>query len=235
MYVVTGVSGHTGAVVAKTLLDRGEKVRVVVRSADKGRPFRARGAEVAVASLEDAEATTRAFTGATGVYLLSPPDLLAVDLVGDRRRMFDGLARVIEATGIGHVVFLSSMGAQHPKGTGPIVLLHHAEQALGDKTALTTLRAGYFLYNYRGMLPMARVEGILRTFLPPMRAVPTVVTDDIGATAAEACWPDLAGVASSSLHLSTRVRTRSAKRFRISSAKRSRSRRSRSRPSCPRS
>jgi uncharacterized protein YbjT (DUF2867 family) len=36
MFVVLGSTGHTGAVVAETLLARKQSVRVVVRSADKG-------------------------------------------------------------------------------------------------------------------------------------------------------------------------------------------------------
>jgi NADPH:quinone reductase-like Zn-dependent oxidoreductase len=53
MLVVLGATGHTGAVVAETLLARKQPVRVVVRSADKGAAWAAKGAEVAVASLDD--------------------------------------------------------------------------------------------------------------------------------------------------------------------------------------
>ena len=35
MFVVFGASGHTGSVVASTLLERGKKVRVVARDASK--------------------------------------------------------------------------------------------------------------------------------------------------------------------------------------------------------
>jgi len=38
MYAVAGVTGNTGSEVAKALLERGKKVRVLVRSAEKGRP-----------------------------------------------------------------------------------------------------------------------------------------------------------------------------------------------------
>ena len=50
-YVIAGVSGNTGSVAAAALLDAGAKVRVVVRDAAKGAPWKARGAEVAVADL----------------------------------------------------------------------------------------------------------------------------------------------------------------------------------------
>ena len=49
MLVVLGASGHTGQVVARNLLSRGQKVRVVGRSADRLRDLAAKGAEVFVA------------------------------------------------------------------------------------------------------------------------------------------------------------------------------------------
>src|SRR5438552_3714233 len=71
MYVVTGVTGHTGSVVASKLLDEGKPVRVIVRSEEKGRSWRDRGAEVAVVSLDDSAARG---IGATAVQaLLYPP------------------------------------------------------------------------------------------------------------------------------------------------------------------
>ncbi len=60
MYVVAGVTGQTGSAVAETLLGQGKAVRVIVRSAEKGETWRARGAEVAVASLEDANSLRKA-------------------------------------------------------------------------------------------------------------------------------------------------------------------------------
>ena len=51
MYVVAGVSGNTGSVVADTLLAQKLPVRVVVRDEAKGAPWKAKGAEVAIADL----------------------------------------------------------------------------------------------------------------------------------------------------------------------------------------
>src|SRR6185295_17669043 len=73
MYVIAGVSGNTGSVVANTLLADKQPVRVIVRDAAKGEPWKAKGAEVVVASLDDRASLARALTGATGAYLLLPP------------------------------------------------------------------------------------------------------------------------------------------------------------------
>src|SRR5437016_5265158 len=72
MYVVAGVSGNTGKVVAETLLSQKKPVRVIVRDAAKGAAWKARGAEVAVAELDDVPALTKALAGAEGAYLLLP-------------------------------------------------------------------------------------------------------------------------------------------------------------------
>jgi uncharacterized protein YbjT (DUF2867 family) len=74
MYAVTGITGKVGGTVAQTLLAAGEKVRAVVRDEAKGRPWAAKGCEVAIASIGDAEALTVAFAGADGTFLMTPPN-----------------------------------------------------------------------------------------------------------------------------------------------------------------
>ena len=74
MYVILGATGHTGKIVAETLLDSGQKVRVVGRSKDRLAGFTILGAEAFEANLTDSAALTKAFTGARAVYALVPPD-----------------------------------------------------------------------------------------------------------------------------------------------------------------
>src|SRR5690242_5498306 len=76
MFVIAGVTGHVGSVVASTLLDGGRKVRVIVRDQKKGQAWQRRGAEVAVADLADAAALEQALAGAEGVFALVPPDFV---------------------------------------------------------------------------------------------------------------------------------------------------------------
>ena len=63
MIAVAGATGHTGKAVADALLQLDRPVRVIVRDAAKGESWKARGAEVAVASLGDADALARALRG----------------------------------------------------------------------------------------------------------------------------------------------------------------------------
>lgn len=185
MFVVTGVTGHTGKVVAETLLAQGEQVRVVVRDAKQGEPWKARGADVAVASLNDAAAVTQALTGARGAYLLIPPRYDAPDMLVAQRPVVEALTQAVRASSVPHVVLLSSLGAEHSDGTGPIRILHAAERMLGAAAKnITFLRAAYFIENYASVLPAA-LGGVLPTFLTPERGIPVIATADIGRVAAE--------------------------------------------------
>lgn len=187
MFVVAGVTGKSGSVVAEKLLSAGKKVRVLVRDAEKGAPWAAKGAEVAVVkTLADAAALTQALRGAEGAYLLSPPDIQTKDFRAERRPWFDAIAKAIDESGVAHVVFLSSVGAQHESGTGPIVTLHDAEERLVKTGAkLTFIRAAYFLENF-GAVAAATKAGKLPSFLPAELRIPVVATRDIGLTAAKA-------------------------------------------------
>jgi uncharacterized protein YbjT (DUF2867 family) len=186
MYVIAGVTGNTGKVVAETLLAQKKPVRVLVRDEAKGVEWRRRGAEVVVAELDDAAALGRAFAGATGAYLLLPSQYASTDSRADNARRTRGFVQAIESSGIAHVVFLSAVGAQHANGTGPVEPLHDAEVALSHvKAAVTSVRAAYFMENWGASL-YALPTGVLPTFLALGRAIPMVATADAGTISAKA-------------------------------------------------
>ena len=185
MYAIAGVTGNTGSVVAETLLARGEKVRVIVPDEKKREKFKKLGAEVAVASVEDAEALSRAVRGTKGVYALIPPDVVTEDPVGRGKRIVDAWLSALAGTE--HVVFLSSVGAQHRTGVGPITLLHDAEQRLrAQSVPATFLRPAYFVANWGSVLGAARGDGVLPTFEKPDTRFAMIATQDIGQAAVKA-------------------------------------------------
>jgi uncharacterized protein YbjT (DUF2867 family) len=204
MYVVAGVTGQTGSVVADTLLSKGKPVKVIVRSPEKGTPWEAKGAKVVVADLGDAAALEKALQGAQGVYLLLPPPVPGADYFGDHRRLAATYAQAVRASGVPHVVLLSSVGAQHDSGTGVVRSLHFGEEALRPAAKnLTILRPPYFLENWVpetipvADMPMpvtAKNDGVLTTFLTPDRKVPMIATRDIGQAAADTLLNPASGV-----------------------------------------
>lgn len=187
MYAVAGVTGNTGSVVAEELLRRGHNVRVIVRDEAKGESWKAKGTEVAVASVDDAATLTRALEGVEGAYLLYPPAMSSTDMIARGRMIGDVFARAIRDSGVKHVVFLSSIGAHHETGTGPIRALFEVEQRLFPlDVKLTLLRPTYFIENWGASLGPAAAEGVFPSFLPADLRFPQVATRDIGVAAADA-------------------------------------------------
>ena len=187
MFAVAGVTGHTGSAAAQHLLGHGRPVRVIVRQRAQGESWAARGADVAVASLDEAKGLAAALSGAEAAYLLLPPKYADPDVLAAQARTADAIAEAVRTSGVGRVVFLSSQGAHRESGTGPVRALHYAEaQLTGTGVPVTILRAPYFLENWAGVFPMAREQGVLPTFIPVDRSIPTAVTGDIGRIAADA-------------------------------------------------
>ena len=74
MYAITGISGKVGGAIAENLLAQGEQIRAIVRNAKKAARWRNRGAEIAVADVDDPNALASAFAGTDGVFLMIPPN-----------------------------------------------------------------------------------------------------------------------------------------------------------------
>jgi uncharacterized protein YbjT (DUF2867 family) len=162
-------------------------MRVIVRAEAKGALWKGRGAEVAVADLADETALTRALGGAKGAYVLPPPVATTTDFLGSRARMFEAIGRAALNARLPHLVFLSSIAAHLPKGTGPIVAAYQGERSF-EKLGIdvTFVRPSYFLENYGAALTPARNDGVLPSFIPANFTHAVVTTTDVGRTAAQA-------------------------------------------------
>lgn len=187
MFVVAGVTGHVGSVVAEQLLAKGQKIKVIVRDAAKGAAWSSKGAEVAVGALDDQAFLTTALKGASGFFTLLPPNLAAPDFYAFQRLTSDSIVGAVKASGVGHVVLLSSIGADLAEGTGPIKGLHHLENALrAAGVHLTAIRAGSFQENVGQSLAPAKHMGIYPNFMGSADyPLPMIATRDIGTLAAE--------------------------------------------------
>lgn len=186
MFVVVGATGNTGSVVVETLLNRKQPVRVVVRSAEKGAGLKAKGAAIAIASLDDVSALTKVFEGAKGLYLMVPPNYGAASWLTDQRSRIDRAAAAVKKSGVSHVVFLSSVGGHITEGTGPIRALRYGEQALAAVAHdFTILRPCYFMENWASAIGAAKASGVLPTFIAPAAKMPMISTKDIGRIGAE--------------------------------------------------
>ncbi|MHB8526716.1 MAG: NmrA family NAD(P)-binding protein [Candidatus Acidiferrales bacterium] len=186
MITVTGATGRTGRAATGALRAKGEKVRVVGRDAKKLAPLVELGAEPFVGSVEDVASMTEAFNGASAVYLVLPEDISQQDLRAHQERVSDSYAAAITNAQVRFVVNLSSIGAQQPKNTGPIVGLHNQEQKLNRVAGLNVLhlRAAYFMENLFMSIAPLRSTGMLPGGLRAEVPMPWIATQDIGAYAA---------------------------------------------------
>ena len=188
MYVITGATGHTGSTAAKALLTRGHSVRVVGRSADRLRPLTSLGAEAFLCDITDGVKLTQAFQGAQAVYVLVPPNLSSNDYRAYQEQVSDAVAAAVRQSKVKSVVSLSSVGADKPDKTGPVIGLHNLEQKLNkiDGSNVLHLRAGYFMENTMGQVgaihAMGGTAGPLRADLK----LPMIASRDIGAAVADA-------------------------------------------------
>jgi uncharacterized protein YbjT (DUF2867 family) len=188
MYVITGATGNTGSAVAEKLLAKREKVRVVGRNSKRLERFTQKGAEPFVADATDGGTLTKAFSGAKAVYAMVPPNIGSPDVRAYQEEVNDALVSSIEKSGIKYAVVLSSVGADKPDKTGPVVGLHNLEEKLKRIPGLNALylRAGYFMEN---ILPQVGVIQSLGMVVGPVRVdlpLPMIAARDISAVAAEA-------------------------------------------------
>jgi uncharacterized protein YbjT (DUF2867 family) len=188
MHVILGASGHTGHLVASQLLAGGQKVRAVGRSPAHLQPLTAKGAEPFIADVTDAAALAKAFHQADSAYVMIPPNPASTDPSDYSNRVSDAIAAAVKAAGTRNVVALSSIGADKPSGTGPVVGLHNLEQKLNqiDAANVLHLRAGYFMENTLAQVNAIRQMGAMATPLRPDLKLTMIATRDIAAVAAEA-------------------------------------------------
>jgi uncharacterized protein YbjT (DUF2867 family) len=198
MITIMGATGNTGRVITETLLASGQKVRALGRSAAKLAALKDKGAEVQFGDGMDAAYLADAFRGSDAVYTLLPPDPQAPDFRAKQDRQGEAITEAVRRSGVRHVVFLSSIGANLPEGTGPIVGLHEQEERFRrlEGVNVLSLRAGFFFENFYPNLGLIKHQGINGGAIAPDLAFPMIAARDIGGAAARALvardWSGLA-------------------------------------------
>ena len=187
MYVITGATGNIGSKLAEILLSRGQKVRVIGRSADKLAAFAKKGAEVAAGSLDDGAFLAGAFAQAKGVFAMLPPKPGAADYHKENERTGEIIASALSQAKVPVVVNLSSVGAHLPQGGGVVEPLHHQEKRLDQKLPaahVAHLRATYFLENMMRYPAMIKQMGMMGSPLRGDLTFNMIATADIAEAAA---------------------------------------------------
>lgn len=194
MYVITGITGKVGGALAHRLIEAGQPVRAVMRDAGKAAYWADLGCEIALARMEDAQALTEAFRGATGVFILPPSDFDPLPDFPAARAVIAAVSHALQAAAPKKVLCLSTIGAQ-ARELNLLTQRTLMEQALSAlDLPVTFLRPAWFMENALYDVIAARETGVIHSFLQPLdKAVPMIATADIGALAAQLLQQDWAG------------------------------------------
>lgn len=185
MFAITGITGRVGGAAARALLGRGKHVRAIVRNADKGKSWAERGCDVALAAIDDADALTKAFAGADGVFLMTPPNYDPEPGFPQTRKILDAVSAGIEAARPGRVVYLSTVGAQAKEENllTNATIMEEGLRALS--VPVTLLRPAWFMENSAWDVAAAR-SGHFPSYLQPLdHPIPMIATADIGVVVAD--------------------------------------------------
>jgi uncharacterized protein YbjT (DUF2867 family) len=184
---VMGATGHIGTVLTEELLRKGHEVRAIGRDQAKLAALAAKGAQTRSAAFDTASGLADAFRGADAAFTMIPPSYGEENFSAWQDRSGQAIVEAVKKSGLKNVVDLSSFGAQHPEGTGPIAGLHRQEKRLEGVAGLNVLhlRAAFFMENHYWSIPTIKVGNINGGAIDSDVAFSQVATADIGRKAAE--------------------------------------------------
>lgn len=185
--VVTGSLGHISKPLTQALVQKGHKVTVISRDAEKKKAIEALGAQPAIGTVEDVEFLTATFAGADVVYCMIAPESFfdpQYDLMASVDRIANSYAQAIQQSGVKHMVHLSSIGAHMNQKNGILLFHYHAEQifkALPSDIIVKTVRPVAFYYNLLAFIPSIKHTGFMASNYGAGDMVPWVSPKDIAA------------------------------------------------------
>ena len=176
---VTGATGKLGSRVARLLVDRGARVRLVVRTSSS--PPAGLGEVVSTGGYRDEDGMRAALRGCSTLFLVSGRE------AADRLQQHLTVVGAARAAGVERVVYTSFQGAG-PQCTFTLGRDHwHTEEAIrAAGLGFTFLRDSFYL----GMIPvLCGPDGVIRGPAGDGR-VAAVAHDDVAAVAASALLDD---------------------------------------------
>lgn len=183
--LVTGATGQQGGIVARYLLQQGEKVRALTRHPAKADALKKLGAEVAAGDLTDKSSLKPALRGVQRVFLVTTP--FEAGLEAEVRQGIE-MVDAAKAAGVAHLVFSSVGSANKNTGIPHFETKRRVEQHLRESgLPATILRPVFFMENFTApwMIPAIQQRKVVLP-LAPDRTLQMIALDDIGAFAAAA-------------------------------------------------
>lgn len=186
MHIILGANGHIGSALARTLLERGERVTVVLHAPDKAPDWQQKGAQVAIADVRDTDGLREVFRRGRRLFLLNPPAAPATDTDSEERQTLASILAALPGSGLEKIVAESTYGAQPGAHLGDLGVLYEMEESLAAQPIPAhIIRGAYYMSNWAMALPTVQQKGQLPTFYPPDFELPMVAPADIGQLAAD--------------------------------------------------
>jgi NAD(P)H dehydrogenase (quinone) len=171
--LITGAAGRTGGYAAQLLLERGHRVRALVRRFDdRAAKLRDSGAEIVVGDLQDIDTVRDAAEGARAAYFVYPiaPGLLEATTT---------FAQAAEEAGVSAIVNMSQVSARRGAASNAARIHWLGERVLDwSPIAATHLRPTYFAEWYTIFCAASiRGEGVFRLPFGDGRHAPITAED----------------------------------------------------------
>jgi len=183
LILVCGATGSQGGAVARSLLDRGFRIRALTRDAQKpeAQALAEQGAEVVQRDMEDRSAMDLVLEGAYGVFSMQN-----FWEAGYEREVRQGktVADAAKAAGVEHYVYSSVGSAYRQTGIPHFDSKWEVEEHVRQiGLPYTILRPVFFMQNWE-MMRQPILEGTLPQPLDPGKPFQQVAVEDVGAFAA---------------------------------------------------
>ncbi|MBK7103811.1 MAG: NAD(P)H-binding protein [Ignavibacteriae bacterium] len=180
MNIILGASGQVGNAVVENLMTKHAQIKAVVRNKEKAAKLLSNGIQVSVADFFDLPALKESLKDGDVIFVLTPEASHSNDVIGDTKKILKNLEIAIESSRISKIIGLSSMGAQHPNGTGNLEMSYLLEHSFNNIAVLKIfVRPAYYFSNWLPYLPLVKEYGVLPTFFPIDLKIPMISPMDV--------------------------------------------------------
>ena len=183
MILITGATGKTGSATAKSLGEKGERFRALIRNEEKKEGLESLGGEVVIGSIENTEVVNQSMQGVKTVLVLLPNSESQLAL---EKQLVDSAKQA----GVERIVKMSSIEAT-PDATSPIPKLHLESEEYIKQSGLawTMIKPNFYMQNLLASAGTIKDQG--KIFLPMGEGKTGMIdTTDVGTVIAKVLSED---------------------------------------------
>ncbi|MAS29025.1 MAG: hypothetical protein CMC44_00115 [Flavobacteriaceae bacterium] len=183
MILITGATGKTGSATAKSLGEKGERFRALIRNEEKKEGLESIGGEVVIGSIENTDVVNQSMQGVKTVLVLLPNSESQLAL---EKQLVDSAKQA----GVERIVKMSSIEAT-PDATSQIPKLHLESEEYIKQSGLawTMIKPNFYMQNLLASAGTIKDQG--KIFLPMGEGKTGMIdTTDVGTVIAKVLSED---------------------------------------------